>query len=158
LERDGRSANYSVHGEVSEALVLANAPDLEIAGNSVRLEGRTYRMMLALDPDRGAPVTQFLEPDPVARLKPRATAKQLASCVGQGATPARAVTGEIRLEAAPNQSLPPSAVRGAGGWVSGYVVPVLTGTMRGTLRIGEESLILEDAVGYHDHNWGFWEG
>jgi hypothetical protein len=57
-----------------------------------------------------------------------------------------------------NQSLPPSAIRGAGGWVSGYVVPVLAGTMRGTLRIGGESIVFENAAGYHDHNWGFWEG
>jgi hypothetical protein len=140
IERDGRSSNYSAHGEVGEALVLANAPDLEIAGNRVRLDGRTYRMTLAVDPDRDASVTQLLQPAP-ARLKPRAT-----------------LTGEIVLEAAPNQSLPPSAIRGAGGWVSGYVVPVLAGTMRGTLRIGGESIVFENAAGYHDHNWGFWEG
>jgi hypothetical protein len=139
IERDGRSSNYSAHEEVDEALVLANAPDLEIAGNRVRLEGRTYRMTLAVDSDRDASVTQLLAP--VARLKPRAI-----------------VTGEIVLEGALNQSLPPSAIRGAGGWVSGYVVPVLAGTMRGTLRIGGESLVFENAAGYHDHNWGFWEG
>jgi hypothetical protein len=151
IERDGRSSNYSAHGEVEEALVLANAPDLEIAGNRVRLEGRTYRMTLAVDPDRDASVTELLRPG-IAGLKPRATS------VGQGSSPASQVTGEIVLDAAPNQSLPPSAIRGAGGWVSGYVVPVLAGTMRGTLRIGGESLVFENAVGYHDHNWGFWEG
>ena len=32
IERDGRSSNYSAHEKVDEALVLANAPDLEIAG------------------------------------------------------------------------------------------------------------------------------
>jgi hypothetical protein len=140
LERDGRSSNYSAHGQVAEADVLANAPDLEIAGNRVRLEGRTYRMTLAVDPDRDASVTQLMGPAS-ARLRPGAT-----------------VTGEIVLEAAPNQSLPPSAIRGADGWVSGYVVPVLAGTMSGTLRIGGESLVFGDAAGYHDHNWGFWEG
>jgi hypothetical protein len=140
LKRDGRSSNYSAHGQVAEADVLANAPDLEIAGNRVRLEGRTYRMTLAVDPDRDASVTQLMGPVS-ARLKPRTT-----------------VTGEIVLDAAPNQSLPPSAIRGADGWVSGYVVPVLAGTMSGTLRIGGESLVFEDAAGYHDHNWGFWEG
>jgi hypothetical protein len=30
--------------------------------------------------------------------------------------------------------------------------------MRGTLRLDSESLTFDDAVGYHDHNWGFWEG
>jgi hypothetical protein len=30
--------------------------------------------------------------------------------------------------------------------------------MRVDLRIGGERLTLDNAVGYHDHNWGFWEG
>jgi hypothetical protein len=155
LARDDQSSNYSAHGDVSESLVLAGAPDLEIAGNRVKLEGRTYRMTLALDADRDASVTQLLRPGSVA---PRATPADQFSHVAQGFRRAKKVTGEIVLEAAPNQSLPPSAIRGAGGWVSGYVVPVLAGTMRGTLRIGGESIVFENAAGYHDHNWGFWEG
>jgi hypothetical protein len=67
------------------------------------------------------------------------------------------MTGEIVLDAAPRRSLPPTAIRGAGGWVSGYVVPALAGTMSGMLRVGGEPLEFENAVGYHDHNWGFWE-
>jgi hypothetical protein len=173
LERDGRSSNYSAHGEVDEALVVAKAPDLEIAGNRVSLEGRTYRMTLAVDPDRDASVTRLLRPIsqssvvgdglqavpdlqavPRAGLKTRPYRAEGASYRAEGAS----LTGEIVLEAAPNQSLPPSAIRGAGGWVSGYVVPVLAGTMSGTLRLGPDSLVFEDAAGYHDHNWGFWEG
>lgn len=68
------------------------------------------------------------------------------------------LTGEIMLDAAPGKSLPPAAIRGANGWVSGYVVPVLTGRIRGTLNLGPESLTFDDASGYHDHNWGFWDG
>ena len=143
IERDGRSSNYSAHEEVDEALVLANAPDLEMAGNRVRLEGRMYRMTLAVDSDRDASETQLLAPGSVAQAFRPAAARP---------KPRATVTGEIVLEAAPNQSLPPSAIRGAGGWVSGYVVPVLAGTMRGTLRIGGESLVFENAAGYHDHN------
>ena len=166
IERDGRSSNYSAHEEVDEALVLANAPDLDIAGNRVRLEGRTYRMTLAVDPDRDASVTQLLAPGSVAQAFRPAAARPTSLRQGYGGPPelqrrrkpGATVTGEIVLEAAPNQSLPPSAIRGAGGWVSGYVVPVLMGTMRGTLRIGGESLVFENAAGYHDHNWGFWEG
>jgi hypothetical protein len=150
LERDGRSRNYSAHAEVDETIVLANAPDLEIAGNRVRLDGRTYRMTLALDVDRESSVTQLLRPAHESSEKEESTT----SAVGDGA----GLTGEIVLEAAPNQSLPPSAIRGAGGWMSGYVVPVLRGAMRGTVRIGEELLSFADAAGYHDHNWGFWEG
>ncbi len=155
LERDGRSRNYSAHAEVDEAVVLATAPDLDVAGNRVRLDGRTYRMSLALDADRDASVTQLMRPAELGS-DPATTRHRGQTPLGRGQTPA--LTGEIVLEAAPNQSLPPSAVRGAGGWVSGYVVPVLAGAMHGTLRIGGESLSFADAAGYHDHNWGFWEG
>jgi hypothetical protein len=117
LERDGRSTNYSAQADVDEALVLAQAPDLDIAGNRVRLDGLQYRITLAL----------------------------------------AGLSADIVLDAPPGRSLPPASIRGAGGWVSGYVVPVLSGAMRGTLRVGGESLTL-DATGYHDHNWGFWEG
>jgi hypothetical protein len=118
LERDRQSSSYSAQGEVDEASMLAQAPDLDIAGNRVRLDGLTYRMTLAMP----------------------------------------GLSGEIVLEARPGRSLPPESIRGAGGWVSGYVVPVLAGTMRGTLRVGAERLTIDEAAGYHDHNWGFWEG
>jgi hypothetical protein len=118
LERDGRSSSYSAQGDVDEASMLAQAPDLDIAGNRVRLDGLTYRMTLAMP----------------------------------------GLSGEIVLEAQPGRSLPPASIRGAGGWVSGYVVPVLAGTMRGTIRVGLEPLTIDGAAGYHDHNWGFWEG
>ncbi|MEO8260207.1 MAG: hypothetical protein ABI868_22870 [Acidobacteriota bacterium] len=117
LERDGRSTNYSARADVDEALVLALAPDLEIAGNRVRLDGLTYRITLALP----------------------------------------GLAADLELEAPPGRSMPPASVGGAGGWVTGYVVPVLSGALRGTLQVGTERLTL-DASGYHDHNWGFWEG
>jgi hypothetical protein len=117
LERDGRSTNYSAQAEVDEAQVLAQAPDLDIAGNHVRLKGLSYQITLVM----------------------------------------AGLSADIVLDAQPGRSLPPASIRGAGGWVTGYVVPVLSGAMRGTLRIGGESLTL-DASGYHDHNWGFWEG
>jgi hypothetical protein len=68
------------------------------------------------------------------------------------------VTGVLTLDAAPGRSLPPAAIHGAGGWVSGYVVPVLAGTFQGMLRIGGDTIRIENFSGYHDHNWGFWEG
>lgn len=118
LERDGRSRNYSARAEIDEASLLADAPDLEIAGNRVRLVDTSYRMTLALD----------------------------------------GLTGEIALDAAPGRSMPPATLRGANGWLSGYTVPALAGSMRGRLVVGGESLSFDDASGYHDHNWGFWEG
>jgi len=118
LERDGRPTSYSAEDEIDESALLAGAPDLEIAGNTVRLDGLSYRITLAL-------------PD---------------------------VAGEIVLEASPGRSLPPATIRGGGGWVSGYVVPVLAGTMRAALQIGRDRVAFDNAVGYHDHNWGFWKG
>jgi hypothetical protein len=66
--------------------------------------------------------------------------------------------GEIVLAATPGRSLPPFSIRGAGGWVSGYVVPVMAGALRGTVRAGADEIDLNGGTGYHDHNWGFWEG
>ena len=60
--------------------------------------------------------------------------------------------------AARTLTLPPTAIHGARGWVSGYVVPVLSGAVHGSLRAGGETIDLDGAIGYHDHNWGFWEG
>jgi hypothetical protein len=141
LEHEGRATTYAASGEVDEAAVLASAPDLEIAGNRVRLEGATYRISLALS----------ARPDPAGR-SPERRAK------AEDRPEPTDLTGEISLEAAPQRSLPPASIRGTGGWVSGYVVPVLSGTMRGALRVRGESIVLENAIGYHDHNWGFWEG
>ena len=118
LERDGRSTSYSADSIVDEAQVLARAPDLDIGGSRVRLEGSSYRMTVALP----------------------------------------GVEGEITLEPAPQRSLPPATIRGAGGWVSGYVVPALSGTMSGALRLDGAPFTFDDAVGYHDHNWGYWAG
>jgi hypothetical protein len=68
------------------------------------------------------------------------------------------VAGTITLDAPPGRSVPPFVVRGRGGWLSGYVVPVLSGGVAGTLRVGSREVPLDGATGYHDHNWGFWEG
>ena len=68
------------------------------------------------------------------------------------------VTGTIVLRATPGRSLPPFVMRGANEWMSGYVVPVMEGALSGAIRIGSETLDLSGGTGYHDHNWGFWEG
>jgi hypothetical protein len=68
------------------------------------------------------------------------------------------VTGELYLEATPDRALPPIVIRGARGWLSGYVVPVMSGRLAGALAVGGDSVSLEAGAGYHDHNWGFWEG
>jgi hypothetical protein len=67
-------------------------------------------------------------------------------------------TADLVLRAAAGRSLPPFTVRGAGGWVSGYVVPVMSGTLHGAVHVGAEPIDFEGGAGYHDHNWGFWDG
>lgn len=65
--------------------------------------------------------------------------------------------GTIDITAVPGRSLPPIELRGNGGWVSGYTVPVMSGTLAGTITVGTTKLELSGS-GYHDHNWGFWQG
>ncbi len=65
-------------------------------------------------------------------------------------------TGELLLDPDPGRSLPPAVLRGARGWLSGYVVPVLSGKLSGSLDVGSSRVSFENASGYHDHNWGFW--
>jgi hypothetical protein len=125
LNRGGRTTNYSTTAAVDGRELLERAPDLDVGGNRVRLEGSQYRISLSL--------------------------------VGEGPKGAD-LLGNLTLDAAPGRSLPPAAIHGARGWVSGYVVPVLSGTFHGTLRIDGEDVAVDGAAGYHDHNWGFWEG
>ncbi len=68
------------------------------------------------------------------------------------------VTGTLVLRAAPGRVLPPLTLRGAGGWISGYVVPVISGSWHGSVAAQGRTVAFDDAAGYHDHNWGFWEG
>jgi len=128
LDRAGRSTNYSAAAIIDARDVLERAPDLDVAGNHVRVDGSRYRITLSLAKDSGA----------------------------AGREPA--VTGELILDAPPGRSLPPGAVHGLDGWLTGYVVPVLSGTLHGTLTVDGQRLPLEGATGYHDHNWGFWSG
>jgi hypothetical protein len=128
LDRGGRSTNYSAAAMIDARDLLERAPDLDVAGNQVRLDESRYRITLALRKD---------------------------SAVSAG-TPS--VTGAMILDAMPGRALPPATVHGARGWLTGYVVPVLSGTIRGTLTVDGERVVLDGATGYHDHNWGFWSG
>jgi len=75
----------------------------------------------------------------------------------EGDRPSR-LTGNLTLDAVRGRSLPPAVMHGARGWLSGYVVPVLSGTIHGALDIDGRQLSLDNLSGYHDHNWGFWQG
>jgi hypothetical protein len=66
--------------------------------------------------------------------------------------------GDLVIRATPGRALPPFSIRGAGGWVSGYVVPVISGTLSGWIDTGGTRVDFDGGAGYHDHNWGFWDG
>ncbi len=67
------------------------------------------------------------------------------------------LVGDLVVEGVAGRQLPPIELVGAGGWKSGYVVPVMSGRSWGTLSAGGRQVRFEGS-GYHDHNWGFWEG
>jgi len=122
LERNGRMEAYAAGALITEAAV-AEAPDLTIGRNTVRLDGLRYDIHL-----------------------------DLTSTSGQR------LIGDLTVEGEPGRHLPPIELAGAGGWKSGYVVPVMAGRSSGVLRAGGTRVSITGASGYHDHNWGFWEG
>jgi hypothetical protein len=67
-------------------------------------------------------------------------------------------SGNLAIRATPGRSLPPIVIKGARGWLSGYTVPVMSGALEGSIRVGADLIDLSGGAGYHDHNWGFWEG
>jgi hypothetical protein len=69
----------------------------------------------------------------------------------------RKAVGDVSLEASPGRLVPPIEIAGARGWRTGYVVPVMSGRMEGAIDIDGTRVSL-DGRGYHDHNWGFWQG
>jgi len=67
------------------------------------------------------------------------------------------VTGDLFIDASPGRALPPLTIHGAGGWLSGYVVPVMSGRLSGSLSVDGTPVVFHEGTGYHDHNWGFWK-
>jgi hypothetical protein len=73
-------------------------------------------------------------------------------------TSGRRARGDLTIDAAPGKLVPPIEIGGAHGWRTGYVVPVMTGALDGVLDVDGDRVSFEHGSGYHDHNWGFWEG
>jgi hypothetical protein len=70
----------------------------------------------------------------------------------------RRIRGDLIVEATPGRLFPRAEFMGTRGWLTGYVVPVMSGRLSGTLDVNGEPLSLDGGAGYHDHNWGFWKG
>jgi hypothetical protein len=133
LDRAGRLSSYADSQDIDEAAVLADAPDLTIGSSRVRLEGLRYHLMLDL---------------PIEQIGPRPR---------RDVSTARA-RGSLFLEGVMGRALPPLTIHGANGWLSGYVVPVMSGALTGGLDVDGQTIGFDGGIGYHDHNWGFWKG
>src|SRR5207245_3154730 len=72
--------------------------------------------------------------------------------------PKSPIHGELILSPVASRSIPPATIHGARGWMSCYVVPVLSGTFSGRLTIDGKEIVVDGVSGYHDHNWGYWQG
>ena len=135
-----------------------------------RADGRrTAGVRLQLD--RGGRVETFAEGQPITEAEAlRAPDLTIGSNVvrlegmrylihldlpGEGG---RRVRGDLTIEAAAGRLVPPLEISGARGWRSGYVVPVMSGRLDGVLDVGGEAISFAGGTGYHDHNWGFWQG
>lgn len=70
----------------------------------------------------------------------------------------RRAVGDLTLAASPGKLVPPIEIAGARGWVTGYVVPVMSGPLDGAITVDGTRIPLAGGTGYHDHNWGFWQG
>jgi len=70
----------------------------------------------------------------------------------------RRVQGQLWVEGTPGRILPPIEITGARGWRSGYVVPIMNGTLGGQVKEAGTEVRFDGGIGYHDHNWGFWKG
>jgi hypothetical protein len=51
---------------------------------------------------------------------------------------------------------PPFLIHESEHFLSGYTVPALRTRVSGSIRVPGLALELQDAPGYHDHNWGTW--
>jgi hypothetical protein len=142
LDRGGEVENFTASRSIAEADAL-QAPDLTIGESFVRLEGMRYLVHVDLPGEGG-----------------------------------RHVRGDLTVDASPTLLVPPFEMTGARGWRTGYVVPIMSGRLGGTLEVSSPSTSLRaspstgpstslgageridftDGVGYHDHNWGFWQG
>ena len=138
------------------------------------LEGGRRVAGVRLQLDRGGEVTSYSESAPVDETALLRDAPDVAiggarvrlegmryhvtfDLPRPGASEKGRATGEFFIDAAAGRSLTPIELRGAGGWVSGYTVPVMSGTLSGSI-VADGARVDLAGTGYHDHNWGFWEG
>jgi hypothetical protein len=144
IDRNGRIRTYGGSQTLDEDAIVAAAPDLAIGmsadgaesgASSASSVGRT-RASVRLEG------LKYLVTFDLPSLEDRGRSR---------------AAGSFVIEAVAGRSLSPIELRGAGGWVSGYTVPVMSGALAGSVVADGETIDLA-GTGYHDHNWGFWQG
>ena len=136
-----------------------------------RLEDGRRAAGVRLQLDRGGTVVSFAESHPIGdaeALQAPALTIGASSVRLEGMryrirldrrdTRGRRVSGELTLDASPGRLMPPIELTGSRGWRTGYVVPVMSGPLGGTLEVDGRRVAMDGGTGYHDHNWGFWQG
>ena len=108
---------------------------------------------------------RFADPVPAARIELDTAAADLvlgASAVRQRMGVYRVsarVPGRLEIEftlrPSPNRYFPAAELR-ADPFISGYVVPALSGRVDGRFCVDGRCRAVVRAAGYHDHNWGVW--
>ena len=63
---------------------------------------------------------------------------------------------DLRIVPRPRAYVPPVVLTGAEGFISGYVVPAVLARATGTIEVGASRTSFDQALAYHDHNWGTW--
>ena len=74
---------------------------------------------------------------------------------GRASGSAGQVSIDLTIRPDRNRYFPPVDLK-EGEYLSGYVVPVLSGHASGTICVGAGCRQLHDVPAYHDHNWGIW--
>ncbi len=133
---NGRSADARFY---LTFLVGPRLPDgRRAAGVRLQLErdGRTESY------SAGAAITQeeaMMAPDlTIGRNTVRLVGMQYQITLDLAGTGGRTVLGTLTLDATPGRVVPPIEITGARGWRTGYVVPVMSGRLGGSLRVGDE--------------------
>ncbi len=96
-------------------------------------------------------------PDPAGRATVRLVdgAYRLAARVRDGRT-GRPIRLDLDVTPDARAYYPPLVLRGEDGFESGYVVPAALARARGTIEVAGVRTEFDDALAYHDHNWGTW--
>ena len=74
----------------------------------------------------------------------------------EGTVPA--MTLDLVIDPAPHRFFPPAELAATDSMVSGYVVAALRARASGSICLGQLCVRADEAIAYHDHNWGTWGG